>query len=270
MRLSMLFWCLALTLCLSLSALADSVLLNASGSNGRSASALFTLSGSSLTVDLSNTAGASAADPSYGLSALFFDMVGKPSLTAVSAAVAPGSDIIKLDGTSSPQIVTSTYSGNLGGEWAYKFNSSGLSAQAGEADYGISSTGLNVFGAADLFGGPEIAGPSSDTPDGIQLSLLPSDQVDNSALNGGMTGTNGQYFVESSARFTFKVPNTVTSLQGEISNVTFLYGTAFGEASAPGQLTVVPTPTAAAGAGAMLFVGFVRHWLKSRRKGTVF
>lgn len=103
-----------------------------------------------------------------------------------------------------------------------------------------------------------------------QLALLPSGQVDNSALNGGMIGMAGQYFVESSARFTFTVPNTVTSLQGAIKNVTFLYGTAFGEASAPGQLTVVPTPTAAAGAGAMLSACFIRHWLKSRRKSTAF
>jgi len=72
--------------------------------------------------------------------------------------VAPGSTV--LWGTTDPGNV-------VGGEWAYK---TGLSTPSGVGTQGISSAGLNGFGAGDRFPGNDLNPP--DSPNGVNYGML--------------------------------------------------------------------------------------------------
>jgi hypothetical protein len=53
----------------------------------------------------------------------------------------------------------------VGGEWAYK---AGIHGPHGQ-DYGISSTGLDIFGSSGRFPGPNLQGPNA--VDGLQFGI---------------------------------------------------------------------------------------------------
>src|SRR5262245_9062605 len=63
-----------------------SVTFTGSDSSGRSASATFSVVGNTLTATLTNTGSVAAAvDPTFVLSAMFFDITGSPALQGISA-----------------------------------------------------------------------------------------------------------------------------------------------------------------------------------------
>ena len=119
-------------------------------SNGDlSASASFDVNNNTLLVTLTNTSLVDPSSPSSILTAVFFDIAGDPTLTPLSAQICA--------------TCTVTYGGttdankSVAGEWAYAFASSDL---AYGTDYGISSSGLGIFGPPDLFpNGTNLASP---------------------------------------------------------------------------------------------------------------
>ncbi len=193
---------------------AASVTFSGSDSFGRSASVSFVDSGSTLAVTLTNTSPADVMVPIDVLTGVFFDVVGSPALTRVSAILNAGSTV--LFGTPDP-------GGVVGGEWAYK---SGLSGAPGTATEGISSTGLGLFGPGNRFPGTNLQGPTS--PNGLEYGITSAGD-DSTTGNTPVTGT--QALIKNSVVFTlsgFVAGST-------FSNVSFQYGTDLSEPNVPGN-----------------------------------
>jgi uncharacterized protein (TIGR03382 family) len=206
------------------------------GSSGNlAAQADFSVSGTNLIVRLTNSSPADVLVPADILTGVFFDVSGGGlSLTPVSALLAPGS--VVLFGTDN--------GGNLGGEWAY---AAGFSGGAGGTSYGISSSGLGIFGNAN-FNGPNLQGPVG--VDGLQYGITSAG--DNPATgNTPVTGSNA--LTKDAVVFTLSgLPQNFDV--SRIGNVWFQYGTALSEPQ-------IPTPTP--GAAAILGLGLA---IQSRRR----
>lgn len=219
---------LACAVVISVQSFADgSVIFFGSGANplnsnnSLSGSVEFGVSGNALIVTITNTAMSDVTVPSDVLTAAFWTMdIGSATLTRTSGVLAPGSSVF-YDADGQPA------GGVIGGEWAYK---AGLSFNG--ASFGISSTGLNLFGPGDLFPGPDLEPPAS--PDGPQYGLLSAG--DNTATgNGGILGSGGM--IKNSVVFKLTGLPANFSLDS-ISNVQLQYGT---DVSEP-RLPTVPEP----------------------------
>jgi len=198
-----------------------------SGSSGtRAAQAVFDVSGTNLTITLTNTSSYDVLQPNQILTALFFDISGNPSLTPISAMLASGSTV--WFGPSN--------GGNVGGEWAYRGN---LHGAPGGADYGISSAGFGLFGPSDRFPGPNLQGPNS--PDGIQYGLTSAGDNLHTG-NSAVTGRNA--LIHNAVVFTLGLPSGGGTY--EIGNVWAQYGTCLNEPALPltrqGPGPVIPEP----------------------------
>ncbi len=223
---------------------AASILFTASGTNGATgaslkASAEFDVVAGNLQVALSNIGGDVLA-PSDILTGMFFTGAGiaPGGLTPLSAIIAAGSSVV-FPGAADVLPVA----GNVGGEWEYKGGVPTPAIHTG--NQGIGSSGLDHFGSTPNFGGPNLDGPTA--VDGLQYGL--TSLVDD--LNTGNKKVKGKEpFVRHSVVFLF------TGLAGgfnpmtDISNVSFQYGTAFGEPAltslTPTPQSVVPEPTSVA------------------------
>lgn len=210
------------------------------GSSGMlAASVQFDIVGGQLQVRLANTSLADVLLPTDVLTAVYFNIAGNPMLSRVSGI----SDGTTYDGTT----VVSDPGATVGGEWAYL---NGLSQYG--ANSGISSSGMGIFGAADVFPGDNLSGPAD--PDGLQYGLTSAG--DN--LSTGNTGVQTP-LTKSAVIFTLGSIPTGFSLS-RISNVTFQYGTALSEghfsggSGGGGTSTSIPEPQTVAllGAGAWL------------------
>jgi len=178
-----------------------------------SASAKFELLGGNLQITLSNISPYDVGVPSEVLTALFFDIYGNPSLSPLSAVLGLGS--IMWFGTTDP-------GGVVGGEWAY---ASGLSGAPGGAWQGISSAGFGLFGPHDLFPGTNLQGP--DSPDGVQYGIT---SAGDDPLTGNQAVTGKNALIQNSVVFTLgNLP--IGFRLGDISNVSFQYGTDLREGS---------------------------------------
>jgi len=208
-----------------------------SGSSGQlAASAEFSVVGNVLTVRLSNTSSHDVLVPGDVLTGVFFGVNGaRPALTPVSA-VAPAGHVV-LFGTTDP-------GGVVSGEWAYV---TGHSSSPGGLHYGISSSGLGIFGPSNLFpGGTNLQGPSS--PNGLEYGITSAG--DNPATgNTPVTGT--QALIKNAVVFTFSGAAGFDT--SRINDVIFQYGTALYEPSYPGAPNV-PAPGSAALIGVAAFV----------------
>lgn len=229
-----------ITAALSTAAMADLVTFEAAGTGGDgrqlSASATFDYSSPGLLqVTLTNTATDLAVVPADVLTGVFFDINGGPALTPISAALDTGSTVVNA--SSQPA------GGNVGGEWAYAQN---LSGAPGNAGYGISSSGLGLFGQAS-FPGPNLA--DNTAVGGMSYGII-SGIADNAnpqlaGSKGKGKGKQGRPFIEDTVVFTFGIAGLdweEFSL-GDISNVSFQYGTSLTE---PNIRTVVPEPASLA------------------------
>ena len=210
--------------------------LTFSGSSGTlAASADFELSGSTLTILLTNTSTFDVLVPSDVLMGLFFDTTHV--LTPVSASLG-GSSSFSYGTTSSP-----------GDGWQYK---SGVSAQGKNG--GISAAGFGVFGPDGNF---------SATPlklGGLDYGILSAG--DNSGTgNTGVTGKGP--LIKNSIVFTLTAASgfALTELG---DTVVFQYGTALTEPNVPGRPPVVPEPITLLllGAGLVSIAGVSRKFRK--------
>jgi hypothetical protein len=192
-------------------------------SGTRAATVDFARSGTDLIVTLTNTSTFDAMNPTDILTAVFFDVVGNPTLSRTSAIIAPGSFAF----TPGTGATVTPVGGVVGGEWAYK-NSLAymLNNQA------VSSVGLNIFGPGDLFPGPDLTPPPS--PDGVEWGI--TSIGDNPTTgNGGLIGNNPQDLIKNAVVFTLGGYTGEPST--DILRATFQYGTALDEFS-----ITVPTP----------------------------
>jgi len=210
------------------------------GTSGpRSAAVTFTaLSGNRLQVQLWNTAIADAMAPGDVLTAVFFNLASNQALNntaaGTSALVAPGSVVT---GDSQPP------GGDVGGEWAYKQGTlAGVSQH-----YGISSTGVNIFGPGDRWNGNDLDPPAS--PNGVNYGLSTFGDNPNTH-NGGLD----EPLIQNSAVFILSGYSGL--IASDVSNIRFQYGTDLSEShfggtpgTPPGGIVAVPVP-----AGAFLFV----------------
>jgi hypothetical protein len=186
-------------------------------SNGDlSASASFDVNNNTLLVTLTNLSLADPSSPSSILTAVFFDITGDPTLTPLSAQICATCTVTYGGTTDSNKSVA--------GEWAYGFSSTDL---AYGTNYGISSSGLGIFGPANLFpNGTNLAGPI--TPDGVQYGITTTNDTaanDNGGLSGSPLISNQVMFTLSGLPEGFDVSS--------ISGVTFQYGTALNEVPVP-------------------------------------
>jgi hypothetical protein len=215
----------------------------AAASGTRAAEVVFDIDGVNLEVVLTNTSAYDVLVPVDVLTAVFFDITGDPALTRISALLTAGSTVF-YDPDGQPA------GGVVGGEWAYKNNLSGAPLGAKQ---GVSSTGVGLFGGSDQFPGADLAPPAT-SPDGLQYGLLSAGD-DVATGNGGVTGSGG--LIKNSVTFLLGSLPTGFTL-GDISNVSFQYGTSLSEPNIP----AIPEPETYA----MLLAGLSLMGFFARRR----
>lgn len=195
-------------------------------SGARSAQVMMSTSGSNLVITVTNTASADALVPTDVLTAVFFNVSGTPlSLSPLSATLKAGSSIVGKSGAV-PAITTET-GNSVASEWAYKGGING----PGSSAYGISSTGIGIFGPGDRFNtATNLQGPTS--PAGLQYGITTAG--DNPATGNGDFNANA--LVKNSVIFTLSGLPAGFNLS-RVTDVTVLYGT-----SASDPFITVPTP----------------------------
>jgi hypothetical protein len=194
-----------------------------SGLSGNlAASAKFDTVGTHLVVTLTNTSANDVLIPADVLTGLFFNAATALTLTPISAVVAPGSSV--LFGTTDPGDV-------VGGEWAYKLLNIAVEPQR---QYGISSSGLGIFGPGDRFPGTNLQGPTN--PGGLEYGITSAG--DNPATgNAPVTGANA--LIMNEVIFTFGGLPAGFDPSTEISGVLWQYGTSLSEPRFPEPATIL-------------------------------
>ena len=186
-------------------------------SNGDlSATANFELSGSTLTVTLTNTSTVGVSVPTDVLTAVLWNSA-VTGLTPFTAALGVGSNYVSAGFSALP-------GGTIGGENAYDAISFGGSNQ------GISNAGFGVFGAGNF---PASATQLTSPPpsvDGLDFGIVGTGGIAGNA-NADVTGNP---LVQNQMVYTLTGWDTEVPL--DISNVNFIYGT---------SLPAVPIPPTA-------------------------
>lgn len=214
----------------------SAVIFNLSGPGGRAAQASFDIVGSNLVITLTNTATHDVMNSSELLTGVYWSVSGGPlGLGRVSAALNAGSFVAG----NVPTPAVDPLPNGVGGEWAYR---GGLSGAPGGNAYGISSSGLGLFGPGDRFPGANLQGPTS--PDGAQYGITSAG--DNTATGNG--GLLNDAWVKNSVVFTLSGLPQGFSLN-QIGNVWVQYGTDLAEPSfpTPGSLSLLVLAGAIAG-----------------------
>jgi hypothetical protein len=208
------------------------------GGNAVTASAGFAISGTTLTLTLTNTSPSNALEaPTNTLTGLSFLINGSAPALAPVSAISPNTIVNSANCNVNPCSGTNV---NVGGEWGYQQNSGGKEA-IGSAGY--ITTGLP--GNLGNFNGVDLQSPAS--LDGIEFGIL---SASHGSLNGGLAG---QALIEDRVVLTLTVPSGTA--EGQIGSVSFLYGTA-PDATIPGTPgTPVPEPATLALLGTAL-LGF--------------
>lgn len=222
--------------------LATPVVFSSVGSTNRAAEVSFDIVGNQLVIKLTNTSDKDVLVPSNVLTGVFFDLTGPTAnFSKISAKLAPGSFVTANGATEGVD--------GVGGEWAYK---GGLNVNGME--YGISSSGLGIFGSNNCFTNVNLSGPAS--PDGLQYGITSAGDDVNTG-NGGVLGTP---LIKNSVVFVLGNLPSGFSLE-QIGKVYMQYGTKLDEPRDEG-FPKIPTP----GAVALLGLGGMVT-LRGRRRG---
>lgn len=207
-----------------------------------SASALFTVEGSTLKITLQNTGDSSGTTkdlPSNQLSGVFFDLPTGVSLTPVSAVVASGA-LVQANSCSTGLCNGATT--NVGGEFAYNTSNDSWDGNH-QGNHAVSGSGYIGLSAGNM-GGPNLDG--TDAPNGPNFGII----ADNSAFkpNGGLAGVP---LIKKEVVFALAMTKNGQAYSGlelaQISNVSFQYGTGFGQPSfsgGGGDGSQIPEPAA--------------------------
>lgn len=187
---------------------------------------------SKLIITLTNSSTNDVLVPADVLTGVYWDITGPAfSLMTVSAVLNAGS-VVHFD---SPPA-----GGVVGGEFAY---AEGLVGGPGNADNGISSSGLGLFGNANF------PGPNLDPPlavDGLQYGIV---SAGDNLATGNTPVTGSTPLIQSSVIFTLMGLPSGFNPAVSINNIQFQYGTSLSEPH-------FPTPGAAGLMGiAGLFIG---------------
>jgi hypothetical protein len=191
------------------------------GSSGPlSASADFSVVNGQLQVLLTNTGGASGSKgmfvPQDVLTAVFFNVLGDPAFTSISAVLGQGSTVI--------QGGTTPTNGVVGGEWGY---ASGLSTLPGGTNYGISSSGAVKGLGHPTFPGDDL-NHDHGALGGFDYGIVPTTY---STANANK-GLKKQPLIKNSVLFTLAALDNVPLNfdPGKfITDVSFQYGTGLDE-----------------------------------------
>lgn len=223
---------------------AASIMITGSGTgvNGAQleAKATFDVTGDFLTITLQNIADndeetGGQDTPGNTLTGLFFDISSSPSLSTVSATIPGGSSIIQA-GTCNPGPCTGET--DVSGEWGFS-QSQNFSLTGGpNAEYGIASPGYLDTGLPMNIGNFNngAAGSNLDDPnslDGINFGIVSSAGTFNP--NGGLASDP---LIQDSLVLVLSGATGISL--GEIANVSFQYGTGFGEPN----ISAIPVPAA--------------------------
>lgn len=228
---------LAILALLAAPALATPISFTATGTGpdgaALAAQADFSISGTTLTIELSNIAEdddtSSGMDvPGSTLTGVFFDFAKNPAMTPVSAFASSIYQPEKCD------VENCSETTNVGGEFYF---GTGISLAPGY--YGIASAGY--VGGAGNFNGLNLDDP--EAVDGINFGII---SYDDFHPNGGMGGLVNEPLIRDRVWLTLTLPEPLgegASLDDLISNVSFQYGTALTETNIPGRHDVpMPEP----------------------------
>jgi hypothetical protein len=189
------------------------------GGNPLSASADFSLSGTTLTIVLTNTSASNSVHetPTQTLSGLLFGIAGQSSGLTPNSALA---NSIFNSGVCSGTCTGSNV--NVGGEWGYQFTSGGINliGSAGYVTTGLSGNKGN-FGGLGLNGNPPGLG-------GIDFAIL---SASHDTLNGGNGGLSTAPLVQTAVTLTL---TGFSFTLGDVNNVSFQYGTSLTEPNTSG------------------------------------
>jgi hypothetical protein len=191
------------------------------------ARAVFAVSGSNLVITLSNTSTFDVLVPSDLLSGVYFNITGPAvTLSRVSVLVAPGSEVIN--------VMSQPVGGVVGGEFGFRGDLSGPRG----TQYGVSASGLGLFGPGDVFPGGNLAGPVD--PDGPQYGITSAG--DN--INTGNGGTQTP-LIKNAVVITLSGLPAGFDPEARITDVNFQYGTSLNEPNldVPGPATLVTLAT---------------------------
>ncbi len=213
--------------------------------NNLAATAQFDLSGSTLTVTLTDmaTSANNKYVPSDILTAVYFGTTSLAALTPQTASL-DGSSVISPDGT------------NVGSNWEFL---GGFSSVRGLVN-GISASGLSVFGHGNF--NNCAASSTCNNLGGIDWGLVPSFFPPPQGINGGVSGTT---LVDNRVQFTL---NTTPGFSlASINSVQFQWGTSNTEFSATGASTdPTPEPSTLLLVGGGIALAVFRRKNKQRRQ----
>jgi hypothetical protein len=221
------------TLLVGLSAPAGATIVFAGASGTLAAEADFTVSGTTLTLELKNIATTQPTANSQLLTGILFNLPDSIVLTPTDATAAALVTQGGCDAVASCDGDTGTAGFQIGGEAAYNLKGDMVSPPSGGTyDRGVGTMG-GFGGDADIFG-TNLDDP--DSPDGVNFGIVPTGYV--SGTVGGSGGT--EPLVSHSIVFTFTITGG-TLTEDQIDGVLFIYGTAFGEVPGVPPTGDVPT-----------------------------
>jgi len=163
-----------------------------------------------LEITLTNTSPNDVLLPVDVLTGTFFNIVGDPNLSKISAILSPGSVVVFESTADQPAV-----GGVVGGEWAY---TNSLGGPNGE-NQGIGAAGFGLFGVADNFPGPDLDAP--ENVDGLMYGIL---STGDDITTGNTPVTGNQPLIQDSVQFTLgNLPGGFSI--NDISDVFCQYGT---------------------------------------------
>lgn len=209
---------------------ADSILFTGAGPGedvqnadvNLSASALFQITNSTLTITLRNLGDNAAKDvPGNTLTGVLFNLPDSIALTPVSATIAAGALVQANTCNPGPCSASTT---DVGGEFRYDTTV----AFPDGADRGIGAAGY-IGGAANFFG-PNLSGNANGAVQGMDFGIIGPGPFNPNGGNGGLANNP---LIQERVVFQMTIAGGTLSA-AEISNVSFQYGTGFNLPRIPG------------------------------------